>query len=48
VNTANEELIERIRGEVPDLERLVNRALRARSRARISSEEKKYSWTRSP
>jgi len=39
VNKVHEELIERIRGEVPDLDRLVNRALHAWSRAQISPDE---------
>jgi hypothetical protein len=42
VSALYEELVERIRGEVPDLERVVQRALRAWSQVQRTSGEQAY------
>jgi len=42
VSALYEELVERIRGEVPDLERVVQRALRAWSQAQRAPGEQAY------
>lgn len=42
MNPLYEELVERIRGEVPDMERIVQRALRAWSQAQRMPGEQAY------
>jgi hypothetical protein len=42
VNPLYEELVDRIRGEVPDLDRVVQRALRAWTQTQMTSEEQLY------
>jgi hypothetical protein len=42
VNSLYEELVDRIRGEVPDLDRVVQRALRAWTQTQMTSEEQLY------
>jgi hypothetical protein len=42
VNSLYEELVDRIRGEVPDLDRVVQRAQRAWTQTQMTSEEQLY------